>query len=99
MACDQPYVTATVLQGLIARQAETGKGIIASVYQDTTGVPALFTKKFFPALSQLRGREGTGKILQQQAAEVATIAFPMGAVDIDTPADYAALQQSQPAEQ
>jgi molybdenum cofactor cytidylyltransferase len=92
MVCDQPHVTAELLQSLVNKQAETGKHIVACAYQDTTGVPALFSRKFFPALLQLRGREGAKKILQQQAAEVAAVPFPMGVVDIDTPGDYDALQ-------
>src|SRR6478752_4827743 len=41
MVCDQPFADAALLQKLIEQQKQTGKGIVASAYADTMGVPAL----------------------------------------------------------
>jgi molybdenum cofactor cytidylyltransferase len=92
LVCDQPYVSAELLQDLIAKHATTGKKIIASAYNNTIGVPALFDKTFFPGLMSLKGQEGAKKIIQQHPGEVATIAFPNGTIDIDTMEDYEKLR-------
>lgn len=91
MLCDQPFVTSTLLRQLVETKAATNKHIIASRYRDTTGVPVLFDKSFFPELLELWGQDGAKKLLIQYAAEVATVFFPEGAVDIDTKEDYEKL--------
>ncbi len=90
---DQPFVEAALLKKMIQVQEETGKSIVACSYQDTLGAPVLFTKEFFPELQQLKGQEGAKKLLAQHPEKVASIPFLKGAIDIDTPSDYAALQQ------
>jgi len=91
MLCDQPFVTSTLLKQLVEIKAATNKNIVASMYRDTAGVPVLFDHSFFPELLLLRGQDGAKKLLLQYAEEVATILFPEGAVDIDTPEDYHTL--------
>jgi molybdenum cofactor cytidylyltransferase len=91
MLCDQPFVTSTLLNALINKQTESGKPIIASAYNDTTGVPVLFDRSLFTKLLQLQGSEGAKKILKKHADDVATIPFKQGSIDIDTPEDYERL--------
>jgi molybdenum cofactor cytidylyltransferase len=91
MVCDQPFVTGSLLDELIAAQKTTGKPIIASKYEDTIGTPALFHKSFFRQLIGLKGDSGAKKIMQQYPDAVATIHFPLGSIDIDTPDDYESL--------
>jgi len=93
MVCDQPYVSASLLNDLITKQRETGKPIVTSNYGEATGPPALFHKIIFPELLQLKGDAGARKIIQQNTNEVATISFPKGSIDIDTLADYETLQK------
>ncbi len=88
MVCDQPYVTASLLDELIAAQHSTGKPIITSHYENIPGPPALFHKSIFPELLELKGDTGARKIVQQHGDEIATIPFPKGNIDIDTQADY-----------
>lgn len=96
MLCDQPYVKATLLNHFIEEYQTTQKPLIASSYEGTLGVPALFHKMYFPRLQQLKGQEGARKIIAS-ASEVHTISFPEGKVDIDTPEDYLNLSaDSQP---
>jgi molybdenum cofactor cytidylyltransferase len=89
LACDQPHVSAEILQRLITAHAKTNCPIVASAYAETRGVPALFMRKCFPALLSL-GDGGGAKALIAAAgeAEVALIDFPEGAIDIDTRQDY-----------
>ena len=91
MVCDQPHVDTDHLNNLVRQKLDTGKGIIASYYNDTMGVPVLFDQTFFPALLSLKGEEGAKKLLYRYEQEVAAVPFPQGSVDIDTLADYHSL--------
>jgi len=92
MLCDQPYVSAVLLNDLIDTQIKTGKPIVASDYGNTAGPPALFHKDFFSELMQLKGDTGAKKVIQKHSDEVATVLFNKGGVDIDTMEDYEALK-------
>lgn len=89
--CDQPYISASLLQQLITVQGQTGKGIVASAYNNTAGTPVLFDKKYFEQLAMLSGQYGARKILQQFSDDTAAVAFEQGALDIDTEEDYNTL--------
>jgi molybdenum cofactor cytidylyltransferase len=93
MVCDQPYVSTSLLNNLINKQRETGKPIVASNYGEAIGPPVLFYKSIFQELLQLKGDAGARKIIQQHGDEVAAVLFPKGNIDIDTLADYDALQK------
>lgn len=90
---DQPLLTTEHLLKIIkqmpdARCQMPETSIVASFYNDRPSVPALFDKKWFPALMQLQGDQGARKLLELHQSEVSTIPFPEGAFDLDTPADY-----------
>lgn len=91
MVCDQPYVNAEVLNKLVQLKSESGKEIVACAYKDTLGTPVLFDQRFFDELLALRGQEGAKKLLFRHRELVAAHAFPSGAIDIDTSADYSNL--------
>jgi molybdenum cofactor cytidylyltransferase len=91
MVCDQPYVTADVLNALIEhRQAGTNR-IVASAYGNTLGTPVLFDQAFFPELLALQGQEGAKKVILKYPADVKAVPFPLGGIDIDTADDYTRL--------
>ena len=87
MVCDQPFADAALLCYLIQQHEQTGKGIAASAYAGTMGVPALFDKKYFDALLHLSKDEGAKKILFQHEEDVILVPFEKGVVDIDTVKD------------
>lgn len=91
--CDQPFVEASLFRQLLAQATATGKGIVASAYEETQGTPVLFDKKYFPTLLELQGQQGAKKLLVQHPEDVASIPFPNGQIDIDTPEDYQSLPQ------
>jgi molybdenum cofactor cytidylyltransferase len=93
MVCDQPYVDPPLLNNLVQTKATTGKSIVASSYNDTVGVPALFDKRFFPELLSLKGDEGGKKVLFHHDDDISTVAFPEGSIDIDTESDYQSLNK------
>ena len=85
---DQPFVSAELFQQLLSVKRDSKKKIVACSYADTIGVPVLFDKSYFGLLATLKDSEGAKKILVAQSSDVETIAFPQGAIDIDTPEDY-----------
>ena len=93
MVCDQPFLSAALLNELVNKQRETGKPVVTCNYGEAIGPPALFHKTFFPELMKLKGDAGARKIIQQHSDEVATVLFPEGSFDIDTRKDYEELIQ------
>jgi molybdenum cofactor cytidylyltransferase len=93
MTCDQPKVDDCVLDRLISAYKATGKPIVACSYAETLGVPALFARRIFEELRLLSDDQGAKSIILRHRAEVEAIDFPEGAIDIDTPADYARAQR------
>lgn len=92
MVCDQPFVSSSLLNELIATQKNTGKPIVTSQYENAIGPPALFHKTIFAELLELKGDAGARKIIEQRSSDVATVLFKQGNIDIDTEADYHALE-------
>ncbi|WP_242581781.1 nucleotidyltransferase family protein [Hymenobacter telluris] len=91
MLCDQPFVTPTLLQQLLTAHNTTGQPIVAAQYGEVRGVPVLFGAEALPLLHQLPDAAGANQLLKQHPQLVATVPFPEGAIDVDTPEQYAAL--------
>jgi molybdenum cofactor cytidylyltransferase len=94
LLADQPLVVADQLRKM-AQALETGtSAIVAASYAGTSGVPAIFRRSVFARLQQLPDEAGARALLRGGADvghEVGHYVLPEGAIDIDTPADYAAL--------
>jgi molybdenum cofactor cytidylyltransferase len=91
MLCDQPFVKAAVINNLVTAFGSNKKGIIASEYGGTLGVPALFGREYFAGLAALSGAAGAKQFIAAHASEVMRVRFPQGATDVDTPEDYRQL--------
>jgi molybdenum cofactor cytidylyltransferase len=91
MTCDQPFVSESLLNDLIATQHATAQPIVTCNYGNTFGPPTLFHKSIFASLHELEGDAGAKRIIQEHPNEVATVYFPKGNIDIDTVADYELL--------
>ena len=91
MVCDQPYVTIELLRNLIIEKEKTLKSIVASYYSEIAGTPVLFDKSIFPELMELTGDIGARKVITRHKDNLATVAFPLGNVDMDTAEDYRKL--------
>jgi molybdenum cofactor cytidylyltransferase len=91
LTCDQPFLDAEIVRQLIAAQEQTGKPIVASSYANTLGVPALFDRSCFDALLALPDATGAKAFILSRRGEVASIPFPRGEIDIDTPEDLERL--------
>ena len=86
LLCDQPLVTSSDLQRLLAHGSDA---VVASAYDGTTGVPALFPRHRFAALAALDGATGAKALLR--GADVVRVECPSAAIDIDTEADWSRL--------
>ncbi len=91
MVCDQPFVSASLIEDLIAERKQTLKGIIACTYKNTLGTPVLFNKNYFSDLLNLNGTEGAKKLISKYLEDVSAVSFPLGFIDIDTVDDYEQL--------
>lgn len=85
---DQPFVTANHLQVFIKRFRETKNPIVAAKYNETNGVPALFSKEIFNEFKEISGDKGAKKILKKHQNTLISIDLPEAAFDIDTKEDY-----------
>ncbi|MBD2073568.1 nucleotidyltransferase family protein [Phormidium sp. FACHB-592] len=89
--CDQPFVSAPLLDQLVESYRATQRSIIASAYADTIGVPALFDRSLFTELRRMNANVGARHLIKQHAEKVFQVSFPKGAIDLDTPAQYQQL--------
>ena len=94
--CDQPAFSTDVIAQLIAMQRSTGRSIVAAHYSGRNGAPALFLREHFSTLTHLTGEEGARALLNDDPARVASVDLPALALDLDTPADVAALSPKSP---
>jgi CTP:molybdopterin cytidylyltransferase MocA len=85
---DQPLVDATAL-GRLMSAFDKDHRIIASAYDETIGVPAVFAREHVADLMVLRGDAGAGRWLRSRSGEVTSIALGVAALDIDTPSEAA----------
>jgi molybdenum cofactor cytidylyltransferase len=87
MLCDQPLISAQFLDRLVAVHHSSGKGIVAAEYGGEGGVPALFSRAYYPELAALRGSRGAKPVIVKYAKDAERIPLPEAAIDVDRQAD------------
>lgn len=65
--------------------------VVASAYEDTQGVPALFARDVFPELDALSPGQGARGVIARVASRVVDVPLPGGGDDVDTPEDVSRL--------
>jgi len=90
LVCDQPALTAKHLRAMVDA-SENGAAIVASLYAETAGIPAIFPARQFERLLALRGDQGARLLLRESQCQLVTVPFSGGEMDVDTPADLAAV--------
>lgn len=88
MLADQPHITFQYLNRLVKASKNNPSKIIASNYQGSVGVPAVFPKDYFNNLLNLQGDKGAKNFLLQHNSNVLKINSHQNLLDIDTPEDY-----------
>lgn len=99
MTCDQPHVTQSVLANLLAKFAGSNceknrncpAEIAASAYDDTLGIPAVFSRSLFESLLALEGDKGAKSLILKNRETAVSVPFEEGHIDIDTRQDYERL--------
>lgn len=91
LTCDQPHVSGSTIDRLIATHGAAAAPLVAAAYAETIGIPALFARKYFGALRELPANRGAKEILMHHRDDVVPVEFEAAAVDVDTPADYERL--------
>lgn len=94
--CDQPTLESRHLVALLGAARASGRTLAAARYRDRLGVPAFFAREHFSSLQSLTGEEGARTLLNRDPACVAAVDLPELALDLDTPADVAALRGARP---
>ena len=95
LPCDLPRLSAAHLTALLQRH-QGGSPPVATSWRDADGnpafgAPALFERRYFPALLALQGDEGARKLLRLHRGELSTIEFQDATHDVDTPDDLSGL--------
>ena len=83
---DQPLITPTIIDTLIAAYRSAGKAIVAPLYNGKRGSPVLFDKSLFTELIEVTGDEGGRTVLERHRDEVELIEIgdALPNYDVDT---------------
>ena len=85
---DQPLLDGPFYLELLNRYAEGNHNIVATSYGEKVGVPAIFDKTLFEALTSLHEDFGARHIIQEHLAETLVVNPKGREVDIDTLFEY-----------
>jgi len=88
MVCDQPLLTSSHLDKIIAVYKQAQISIVASHYADSAGVPALFDKSVFSELLNIDDNHGAKKVINKHPEMLALVDFNGGEIDLDTLNEY-----------
>ncbi|WP_416308021.1 nucleotidyltransferase family protein [Neptunicella sp. SCSIO 80796] len=95
---DQVGIDDVHLANMLRAAEQYPDNIIATLYGQHMGVPAIFAIQDFTGLKQLRGDIGARQIIQQNQHRTTTIPFEQAAFDIDTRGDLQHWQRMQKEE-
>ncbi|TNF84854.1 MAG: nucleotidyltransferase family protein [Acidobacteria bacterium] len=91
---DQPFLTRSLIDHLIAVHEKTGAQIVVPAYEDQRGAPVLFDSTLFPELAHLTGDSGGRQLFPRHQEKIVEVQLtsrePL--LDIDTPEDWERLQ-------
>lgn len=88
MLCDQPLIDSVYLNTMVDTFKNIEKGIVATAYGDSVGVPTIFDKKYIPELVELGEDEGAKKIIGKHKTDVSIINPGGKEIDLDTLEEY-----------
>lgn len=92
LLADQVAVTREDLARLAESWRRAPDSIVAASYSGTVGVPAIFPRWSFAALTELHGDSGARTLLHRHADRLMRVPMSNAAVDIDTPEDLLAVE-------
>lgn len=93
LVCDQPLLTARVLDDLIAAYEATGGPIVVATAGERRGSPVLFGRELFAELAGITGDRGGRQLYDRHPDGIVEvpIADPLLLADVDTPSELEEL--------
>lgn len=90
---DQPLVSTSAIDRLIARRRVHGDAIVMTGYGESRSHPVLFGRELFPELLTASGDQGAREIIRRHRDDVVVVASGEATppADVDTEEAYAAL--------
>lgn len=88
MVCDQPLISSVHIGNLIKAFQAHEPLAIASGYNDSYGVPAVFDRSVFSLLIKIDDHSGARAILEKLKDDLVLVPFFGGEIDLDTPEEY-----------
>jgi molybdenum cofactor cytidylyltransferase len=88
MVCDQPKISVNHINEMGRIHIIKEPLAVASEYNGVLGVPVLFDRSVFSDLLALDDDSGAREVLGKIRAEIISLPFPGGEIDLDTPEDY-----------
>ena len=90
---DHPAISASVVDLLVSRFAESHAPVLIPTFNGRRGHPVVFARSLFQELLDAPLEEGARSVVRRHAAEVELVETEEEGIllDIDLPADYAAL--------
>ena len=87
---DNPFITATIVNQIVATFRETNSPIVVPVFNGKRGHPVLFSRSLFKELINAPAEEGARHVVYSNEDKVVEIRTSDGniVVSIDTPEDY-----------
>jgi molybdenum cofactor cytidylyltransferase len=74
LLADQPFVTRPLLRRMLRTfEAGGGRGIVAAAHGDLVTPPAIFSRKYFGELAELRGDQGARSVIERHARDVTLV--------------------------
>jgi molybdenum cofactor cytidylyltransferase len=89
--CDQPFLTAELIDRLIARHAAEGAAVVTPVCRGRRGAPVLIDRALFSAVAALSGDVGARQLFGRHAVAEVEIADEMPLLDFDSRRDLERL--------
>jgi molybdenum cofactor cytidylyltransferase len=93
--CDQVFVDTQAIHRLTDRYLHSQSRMVAAMYGNVIGVPAIFPRDKFEQLMTLVGDKGARELLRDPDAAVETVEIEEAAADIDTFDDLNRLKSSE----
>ena len=97
LLADQIALRPDALQALAARWRAVPDRVYCAFYAAQPGVPAIFPRRLFAELADLRGERGAKPLLLRECGQATQLAMPEAAIDIDTAEDLACWQANSAA--
>jgi molybdenum cofactor cytidylyltransferase len=94
LLADQVAVTADDLRHLYAAWKRHPILVAAALFDGAPGLPAIFPRWALPGLLELRGDRDPKQVIRRNADQLVRIPMPNASVDLDTPEDLLAIEQS-----